>query len=997
MRSGAIESFASKSKLENCEELRFLYSKLIRVVSEASCTTHPLQQLLCDTGVVVVLGKVLSRDSNLMKKFIEVTMAKTNSSDLLEDSLHNDFAAQREMSGVEDVENAIKELREVFRGLCNMFSMKLARERTVLVEACLQFITSGAVKSLLWVVSMSPEALATLDMIRIESRYICDIRVDSCQALSSLCPVLLSQGAGLKWASPVLSSLIQMLKVQKDTASSDVILTIQSDALQGIVSLAECDALRTRIVDEFMPHLSNLCEHENEHVSDAAMQVCLALGFNAAEIGARWDAYHLGDKYVFTRAFLIQAMVREEIRKRLDEVWTPPLTSVIGSNDLLSLFENLCSDDDTSNLREKVRKQFTDVYETMPTTSRMGSSGGHASSSSKRSFQRNRSFLDSDLDDNTMHSTKSNPIEDISLHALKELLDDDDEQVVNEPDNNFLCLHQYPLSGFEEEKDWIVQHSLALNQVEAEPSLLALNLPMRVNDLLRVYFPSALIREEVIPLHGLRPSASYDFSALCMPAGKYSSFRREGQMVSTFLQSERPHCHCTLGFRNSSFALEFADSLVQTLYLCPAIQGLSFSNEPPENSTRRGASTHEFEGSELVANLVRSLPSSITHLTFDDVLSNNAALALVHNLQSMAGDDDEDTVGSGTVGSMTVGSTKGFVCALAVMNSPYIKESTFTSLIETLQTPPRDGLAPLFQSLHTLDLSGNNLGDDVSARVLEMVLLPSSSHNIERLDLSGNGINVGYAVKETLEECRSSKPKLKGLNMSRNDLGAGDVASAIVYSLGDVLSNVTCLDLSSNYLTGEVLDRLGGALPFNSRLENLNVSNNRFKLSSVESLISMLDRAVKSSSRLSFLHLNGNSPALTSKLEIMLSHIMIENRKRCISTHFEERSKPGGKASVDESSTGPLSTLSEITFPKFDQGRRNMITVLFSAPLVWKDDRNNYYPIEMLDFEMEKSLLWQCFTEASRNIDLSYENATTDRLQAARTKGCGCLHYSGHG
>lgn len=994
MNSGAIESLASMSRLEISKELRFLYSQLIRVVSEASCTAHPLKKLLCDAGAVTVLGEVLSSDVEVMKKFIEARLAATNSADLIEDSLHNDFSARRNKSGVVGLKDAVKELREVLRGLCNMFSMSAA-----LAEACSQFILSGSINSLLWVVSMPPDTFATLDMFRIESRYVYDIRVNSCQALSSLCPVLLSQGTGLKWASSVLSSLIHILKIHADTASTDVFLTVQIDALRGIVSLAECEALRTRIVDEFMPHSFDLYQHENEHISDAAMQLCLALGFSAAEMGVRWDAHHLGDKYVFTRALLIQSMVREEIRKSLNEVWAPPLEAIPSheSKELFALFVNLCSDDDTSDLCDKVRKQFTDIYEATPSS--WAWSSGHASStdrtssSSKRNYQRNRSFIDNDdaMSDENIISFKSNPIEDISLHALEAFLDDDDEEGVKEPDSNFLGLHQYPLSEFEEEKDWIVQHTLALNQVQSENSLLSLSLPKRVNDLLDVYFPSELIREEVIPLHGLSPDASFDFHALCMPAGKYSSFRREGQMVSTFLQSVRPDCHCTLGFRNSSFGLEFADSLLQTLYLCPDIQGLSFSNEPPETSTRRGASCHEFEGSELVGNIVRTLPSSISHLTFDDVLSNTAALALVHNLQSMAGDDDDETVGSGTSGR-----TKGFVCALALMNSPYIKASTFTSLIETIQTPPRDGVDSMFQSLRTLDLSGNNLGDDASARVLEMVLLPSSSHNIECLDLSRNEIKGGHSVKSTLEECQSSKPKLKVLNMSSNGLGAGDVASTIVYSLSDVLSDLTSLDLSSNSLTGEVLDRLGGALPFNSCLENLNVANNQFQESSVESLISMLDRAVKSSSRLSFLHLNGNYPALTPKQEMMLSHIMIENRKHCISTHFEEHFRPK-KASVDEPSTGPLSTLSEITFPKFDRGRRNMITVLFSAPLVWKDDRNNYYPIEMLDFELEKSLLWQCFTEASRNIVLSYDNATTDRLQAAGTKGCGCLHYSGHG
>ena len=51
----------------------------------------------------------------------------------------------------------------------------------------------------------------------------------------------------------------------------------------------------------------------------------------------------------------------------------------------------------------------------------------------------------------------------------------------------------------------------------------------------------------------------------------------------------------------------------------------------------------------------------------------------------------------------------------------------------------------------------------------------------------------------------------------------------------------------------------------------------------------------------------------------------------------------------------------------------------------------------MLDFELERELLWQCFKEAPVDVGLSFDNATTDRLQATMTKNCGCLHFSGHG
>jgi len=74
-----------------------------------------------------------------------------------------------------------------------------------------------------------------------------------------------------------------------------------------------------------------------------------------------------------------------------------------------------------------------------------------------------------------------------------------------------------------------------------------------------------------------------------------------------------------------------------------------------------------------------------------------------------------------------------------------------------------------------------------------------------------------------------------------------------------------------------------------------------------------------------------------------------------------------------------------------------MITVLFSAPLVYFDQLDNPHPFKKLDFKMERELIWGCLKEASRDIELSFDNATSNRLLATITKRCGCLHYSGHG
>ena len=52
--------------------------------------------------------------------------------------------------------------------------------------------------------------------------------------------------------------------------------------------------------------------------------------------------------------------------------------------------------------------------------------------------------------------------------------------------------------------------------------------------------------------------------------------------------------------------------------------------------------------------------------------------------------------------------------------------------------------------LKVLDLSGNKLGDEVSASVLELVHDKDSGCNLEQLDLSGNRIGRGTNIVKVL-------------------------------------------------------------------------------------------------------------------------------------------------------------------------------------------------------------------------------------------------------
>jgi len=508
-------------------------------------------------------------------------------------------------------------------------------------------------------------------------------------------------------------------------------------------------------------------------------------------------------------------------------------------------------------------------------------------------------------------------------------------------------------------------------------------LPCRVNDLLRLCFPSTLIRDEVIPLCGFRPNASFNFRALAMPSGRYFSFRREGQLISKeceLLHNPGP-VHYVLCFRNSSFAGEFTESLLQALYLCPIIQGLSFFNDLLADEN-----TPAHESSELLPFLVRAIPSSVTHLTFDNALSSNAALLLTNVLKGVHDEGgDEETVKSKSV--------KNSLHALAIINNPNISQTIFYSLVESINNPS----SPL-QCLHSLDLSGNVLGDSCSARVLSIALSPSSSTAIERLDLSRNDIREGRAMTRVLEECTLNDPKLEVLKLSCNNFRDGGVSHQLAASLGDVLTKLVCLDLSKNDLSDSFLANLGSTLKLasNSQLVNLDIANNQFSSSSITSFLSRINDMSKSniSTKLSFVHLKENVPLLDSIQEMRLNDILSGNRQRLVATYVKENSSRG-------SSTNAQSSVSDITGeskPDKKLPPPKTLTVLFSAPLVWRDaETNAYHPIEMLDFKLEKSLLWKCFSEASRNIDLSFDNATTDRLQAVMTKGCRFLHFSGHG
>ncbi|KAL7550485.1 hypothetical protein ACHAWF_013717 [Thalassiosira exigua] len=1022
IQNGALTTFVSMASAENYGSLRSIAAKMLRIVSEFIGRGGTEREFM-EAEAVSALGKILSNDIAHIRSSVDNSLASSDTSDLINDTLSNDFLTS---TTPDSAKKTVNEVRHVLRALVNILHSSSFRDGDIhssvfpetQLKACSQLISSGGVKSLLWVASMSRDAQSKLESKMQEPRFGRDIQMDSSQALASLCPLLLSLHGrtpdATRWAPHVLSALVNFLKNQTHVIDSNGNSMsnpgICVDVLLGLSCLADWEPLKTKLIDEYMPDLLDLHRHENRILSDAATQVCVALGFNEVESGVT-DAYLLGDKFNLARSSLIQAMARDEIRVLLKKIWKPAskvtdersVDNVSahrsnGSSDEFNLlFPFLCRDEQTAELRGRVRQQFMDLYGSHhePSSQRL-LSDSLIYKPMKRTMHRSSSHVEGeDLTkyNQTRNVTRSTSgdkatelIQDISMHALSELLGNNVDKAGENSDvvNNFLGCHQYPLNNTVDEKRWVLSHCKAMSKGNYSSVPLSPRLRSRVKVLLGGCFPSALMRDQAVPMYRFGPNAHFNFRAIAMPSGRYCSFRREGQLVSkeceAMKNSER--VHCTLCFRNSAFASEFAESLLKTLYLCPIIQGLSFSNDASLDESRA------HEGSELLPILIRGIPTSLKHLTLDNILSNNAAISLAHVLKGVFDDySDDQTVGS-------VG-TKGCLHSLAIINSPHLNQPMlFLSLLESIHSPS----SPL-EFLHTLDLSGNNLGDVFSAKVLSLALSPSSSTSIERLDLSMNAIGEGIAVKGVLQDCVSNEPKLEVLNMAGNEFGKGEgeVAHQLTTSLGDVLANLVSLDLSGNDLTGTFLTGLGGILAFNSNLVYLNISNNQFSSSSINGFLSKLHSICKTNiaTKLSFVHLGGNAPALASNQEMVLSEILLENRRRHVAAYLKESSKEGS-----DSDTNAVSTISDITGePKLDQKlpMAETITVLFSAPLVWRDDHDKFHPIEMLDFKLEKALLWKCFTEASRNIDLSFDNATTDRLQAVMTRGRKCLHFSGHG
>ena len=922
------------------------------------------------------------------------------------------------MTDVEQ-EDSLKELNEALCALANIFdpaqegyapksdravsSSSFKDPQRLLIKGCLETANSGGLESLLAI------ALLPFPSRSDSSSQNMELLEQACRSLASMAPLLLTAKVAAtgysKWAHDVLLALHRVLRELSGLDKSEAIdirtIDLHVIVLQGLGALARSAPLKVRIIDRTLPYLIQARSiRDQPDVSNAAWQAFQSLDLaddevaaqvagNAPSVYAEW--------FCLQRSLLIQAMARAEIRNLLYETWNTPfqqtdhgLTKLIRNCSGISrstgdetavegsdLFGNFANDDHTTQVRETLLSQYKDIY-----------AGRHDESD----------FSEGSSEDNG---------------------------------EGLLSQQAYPLNNSFCETKWILDHrrSLADYELSRDKGTLS-NLSEHVQKLLRFCFPSSLLRDQLVPVDILCPDSSFNFRALMMAQKRYFSFRREGQLLVRLCDKEAASVdstdvHWTLGFTNSAFAGEFAEYLVQILYKCPMIHGLSFARysdwKAPEDGDKENGNE---DGHALLANLAGSLPPWISHLTFEGVFDDLDLQTLVSVLETMG----KLSAGQDGTTEQDRDLSQGKFRFFAIRQSPNLSAEawlSFFSLLGGKLVVSKHVVANPLTTLKALDLSGNELGDNLCASVLEIVHNRSSGCNLEELDLSSNCIHSATNVLRVLRTyCndrisgvgshgRGWRAPLRKLRLASNGLHISKVWLELIILVQNNGLELTSLDLSSNGLIlgeneSQFATILVRTLTSNSFLHLLDLSNNMFGSTILDFIVRELSEKAKGHAVVRF---DSNSPPLSLKQSAALREVSVRARKRALQLYLHEQERLDNLDYSQPINKPEQLNLSVETFPNnqgfdefptassvpgtSDQGR-NLITVLFSAPLVFSDG-TTLRPFAKLDFDMERELMWQCLKEASRDIDLSFDSATHDRLLATMAKRCSCLHYSGHG
>ena len=1021
------------------------------VLSEDVSPSRRTRLQLCEDSAASALGKTLMDCLSRVKsdKFRAGTSAGDEpmlDQDILEEDIEQIYHALCALSNILDPAMEAS----AARGISSIEQSDALRPRSLLTRSCLQTIESGGLKSILHLAAFPLVEMRVVELVE-----------EACHSLSLLSPFLLSKDVAAKglvgWAEQVLDvfcSIVNTLEEDNSSGESDDLfgenMNLHVSVLQGIGALAKSAPLKVRIIDRVLPYVIRAKNsRDHTYVSNSASQAFQSLEFADDEVAVQTAGNNtnlLADWFCLQRSFLIQTMARTEIRQHLVETWGEAVAQAssdsAASTTATRLTRMVSGGSRSSNASSSAGSELI---------AQIGGGGDECLQKYVRSIIREYEDMFGALDSTNSTSKEARPPHSSS--------DCDDSSSSSK--GGLLSQQVYPLDQSQSETSWILEHAKVISDESPQDNkslsshvekLLEHCFP---SPLLREReIPTHLINlESSYNFHAiLMPQRRY-FSF--RREGLLLARLCDKESAATANPSE---IYWSLNFTNSSFAGEFPESLVQALYLCPTICALSFvghsrkSDESTEKEPRfgeaRSLSMHgeALEGGGLLANLVGSLPPWIATLTFERVLDDQSMKALVAILETLgrltAGQEisrQSLRIPSGhrrSSVSMDV-QAQGRFSFFGVRESPELSSGvwlSFFGLIGQAHNPTRRHVEkrPL-STLRCLDISNNGLGDELCASLLEIIHSKNSGCQIEELDLSGNRISEGKHVLRVLTWYAQTYrgPKLSGvkvrstqwqaplrkLHMSSNGLSRGKSWLEIIALLKNNALELRVLDFSANKLSLKEddydSDILVSSLMKNTSMHFMNLSGNQFSASIVNDILGQL-RHVSSDKGLAIIDLSNNSPQLNEHQERQLESISRSSRNALLHRlNAEKEMKEADELesanliedeSIDEVVDDMLTqhdskSLQQLpsTIDSTHPVPNNKITVLFSAPLVFKDGCETLRPFAKLDFEMERELLWQCLKEASRDIDLSFDSATHDRLLATMSKRCSCLHYSGHG
>ena len=957
IRFGAIEPFISMAMSEERGKLRLLSVQALCVLSEDEKPDRMTRQKLCEAGIAIAFGNVLRQDVRflyeIMQKMMlydcEISDEESNSNELFGEEILLEL--YRSLHTFANILEPVYKEDEKWLYEYEPKTNAVAGHRSMLTKVCLQSAQSGGLDSLLLIGSLPIFSCSLKEETIV---YLQEIVAESCRSIASMCPYLLSISQTHKGygeicvnAMLVLAVIIQKIGTIDEWIEVDTLRDLPLDALRGIASLADCEPLKIRIVDLCLPQLLQLNqsrgEGETAQIVQVSNQVCTTLGFTEDEMDVKLTGNEpklLADWFCLERSMLLQAMARDEVKYVLYQIWRPvfaqmekhevqtvirriwedsdlkwlidlseSIESDLNSSKHLNLiemepidflkkiFRNIGCDDDTLTLRNKLLEQYRNIY------------GISNSSETDRELEKSLPFAS---------MTGRSKDSDMAIqHPLWEMLRHlrDDSDIQGSKSLNSYCFKKI---GNLSEAQWLLKYqNIQRDHFQNSEILCSL-----VEDLLKKYFPSKLLQHEVLPLNDLRLESCFDFRALQMPMRRYFSFRREGQVISRICEKyassiESEGVYWTLGFENSSFAGEFAETLVQTLYRCPIIRALSFSRR--EKSRRRNSLSKDDDnkGSRLLVNLAGSLPPWVSWLTFDNVLSKKALAALIrmfditehshpkptnsssqnHLRKKMGSEMFED---DNALYETPHGQCHWTFRGLAIKDSPHLGASSFypffSLLSSNIKTITGVKSSPL-SCLHSLDLSGNMLGDECVASLLKIIYDEDSECAIESLDVSSNNISKGGKVMEVFRNYCGSRSyeindsrfhvsrqkKMRDSSLRKLYLSSNSLRSAVVCELIQMLENnklnLQTLDLSDNNIVDErkLLHIISNSLFKNTDLCEMNLSRNQFSHEFMNEFVRII-KPKYTSSNLAFIKFDNNIPPLSDTLLTDLSQFSTYGR-----------------------------------------------------------------------------------------------------------------------